>query len=80
MKGYVVSPTPTLSQGSLKVSTFLGIFQKINGFVITTLNLLDFCTVNINSKVIPGPGLDSSTSSYLDWLPEHTSKTTDTQL
>lgn len=55
-------------------------FQKINGFVITTLNLLDFCTVNVNNNISPSPEVVSSTSSNLDWLLEHTNKTMVTQL
>lgn len=68
------------NQGSLKVSKCLVMFQKINGFVITTLNLLDFCTVNVNNNISPSPELVSSTSSNLDWLLEHTNKTMVTQL
>lgn len=48
--------------------------------VITTLNFLDFCTVNENSRISSSPESDSSISSYLDGLLEHTNKTMVSQL
>ena len=69
MKDQLISLPSSLLPSSFKI--FPRLLQKIKWLC---RNYTDFCTVHVNCNVSPSADSDSSTSSYLDWLLEHTKR------